>query len=314
VSEQPGGPGWWIASDGRWYPPETAPQSAARYLTADHARALYEQGDRASDVMAALGPAGAVAAATPSAVQTCDWCGAPAQAGDEFCADCGAAVVAPAVGGTGAPPGSYRPAAGPVPQPGPTAAGGPSGGWAASPSMPPPGVPVHPGAYGVGPIDPRSGAPLADLGARFAAYLIDGGLFMGLFIAVVVFSGLVTAIVGEDGGAFLSLLMWLGIVGGGAWLLIVSDGGALGQTPGKNLMGIKVVGPYPGPLGYGKATVRWVGRMLDSIVCGIPIGLFWALFDPERRCWHDLVADTRVVVAPPTQHKSLSFWWQNVRS
>jgi hypothetical protein len=28
MSEQSGGPGWWIASDGKWYPPEQAPGAA----------------------------------------------------------------------------------------------------------------------------------------------------------------------------------------------------------------------------------------------------------------------------------------------
>lgn len=26
MSDQSQGPGWWIASDGKWYPPEAAPQ------------------------------------------------------------------------------------------------------------------------------------------------------------------------------------------------------------------------------------------------------------------------------------------------
>ncbi|MEZ5204918.1 MAG: DUF4190 domain-containing protein [Acidimicrobiales bacterium] len=29
MSEQSHGPGWWLASDGRWYPPEAAPPTAA---------------------------------------------------------------------------------------------------------------------------------------------------------------------------------------------------------------------------------------------------------------------------------------------
>jgi uncharacterized RDD family membrane protein YckC len=154
---------------------------------------------------------------------------------------------------------------------------------------------------------------LADLGARFAAYLIDGGLMLGMWFAFVVLVALISAIAGETVGSLASVLMWFTIAGGSALLLIVSDGGPLGQTPGKNLMGIKVVGPRPGPLGYGKAAGRWAGRLLDCVACGLPIGLFWALFDAERRTWHDIVADTRVVVAPPTHERSLSFWWRNVR-
>jgi len=33
VSDAPQGPGWWQASDGKWYPPETAPPGASPYAS-----------------------------------------------------------------------------------------------------------------------------------------------------------------------------------------------------------------------------------------------------------------------------------------
>lgn len=40
VSESPQGPGWWVASDGRYYPPEQHP-SYRQHMAAQHAAAQY---------------------------------------------------------------------------------------------------------------------------------------------------------------------------------------------------------------------------------------------------------------------------------
>jgi ABC-type branched-subunit amino acid transport system substrate-binding protein/uncharacterized RDD family membrane protein YckC len=182
------------------------------------------------------------------------------------------------------------------------------------PAGPPPrGVagPPYPGVPAA-PVDPRSGLPLATYGQRVGAYLLDGLLMLALWVAVGIVVGLAGAI-DESLATVLSAPAVIVLVGGPALVLIVGDGGALGQTPGKHLVGIKVVGPRPGPLGYGKAAIRWLGRMLDNIVCCLPIGLLWPLFDPERRTWHDMIADTRVVIAPPGE-RSLGYWWHHVRT
>jgi uncharacterized RDD family membrane protein YckC len=166
---------------------------------------------------------------------------------------------------------------------------GPSG------QVPPP----HPGQV----IDPRSGVPYADYATRVGAWLLDAVIVLVGFVVV----GIAAAI--ADG---LGIIAFLALIAGSAAMLIMGDGGALGQTPGKHLTGIKVIGAQPGPIGYRQGAIRYLGRILDSIVCGIPIGLVWPLFDAERRAWHDIVADTRVVIAPPGE-RSLSIWWRNFR-
>lgn len=220
----------------------------------------------------------------------CERCGSALLPTDRFCGGCGAAAPA---------------ASAPVP-PAPVLAGPAAPGRPAVPAAPvvPPYVAAgHPGGR-AGPIDPRSGVPLADLGTRFAAYLVDGGLMLGGLIVVGVLGSIADPL-----GTVLALA-WFAAC---AAVLVIGDGGALGQTPGKNLLGVKVVGAAPGPIGYGRGALRWVGRMVDTILCCLPVGLVWALFDAERRTWHDLIADTRVVVAPPTVPRSLAFWWRNVR-
>jgi osmoprotectant transport system substrate-binding protein len=160
-------------------------------------------------------------------------------------------------------------------------------------------------------VEPRSGLLYASFGQRAGAYLLDGVVALTTLIVAAVVAG-VAGVIDPGLGSAVSLIASLAYFAVSFALLIVGDGGALGQTLGKHLVGIKVVGPQPGPIGYGAGALRCLGRMVDNIFCCFPVGLIWPLFDNERRAWHDIVADTRVVVAPPGE-QSLGYWWRNVR-
>ena len=55
-------------------------------------------------------------------------------------------------------------------------------------------------------------------------------------------------------------------------------------------------GPAPAAaLGWGRAILRWLGAALGLACAGL--GLFWAVFEPRRRGWADLISGT--VVARP---------------
>jgi uncharacterized RDD family membrane protein YckC len=75
---------------------------------------------------------------------------------------------------------------------------------------------------------------------------------------------------------------------GGYFLLFWS---ILGQTPGKWLMGIKIVPIGGGRLRPGRALVRLVGYILSALP--VYLGFVWIL-GPKRRGWHDLLAHTEV--------------------
>jgi uncharacterized RDD family membrane protein YckC len=65
----------------------------------------------------------------------------------------------------------------------------------------------------------------------------------------------------------------------------------LGQTPGKWLMGLKVL-----PLGGGRLTVkRSLTRLVGYVLAALPLylGFLWIL-GPQRRGWHDRFARTEV--------------------
>lgn len=148
--------------------------------------------------------------------------------------------------------------------------------------------------------------PYADFGKRVLAYLIDSAFILAAYVAVIVLAGIAGAIAGGL-GVLVLLVGYLAIFALSLALFIMGNGGALGQTPGKHMIGIKVVGPAPGPIGYGQGVIRYVGYMLNSICF---LGWLWPLFDDQNRGWQDMLADTRVVVAPPGE-KNLNYWWNN---
>lgn len=69
-----------------------------------------------------------------------------------------------------------------------------------------------------------------------------------------------------------------------------------GQTPGKMLVGIRVVdaaGEFPG---LRRAFMREVvGKFLSSTA--FYVGFLWPIWDPQKQAWHDKIAETWVVAA-----------------
>jgi uncharacterized RDD family membrane protein YckC len=106
------------------------------------------------------------------------------------------------------------------------------------------------------------------------------------------------------GGAFidwlvliLPSLMFRGafLVGGIAigflyhWLLVAYWDG---QTVGKRVVGVRVTRPNGDPVDPAVAAARALMRIVSGLAFGI--GFLWAAWDPEKRTWHDMAADTRV--------------------
>lgn len=132
------------------------------------------------------------------------------------------------------------------------------------PAWPPPGS---------GPSGPRAG-----FWRRFAAWLIDA-IIVGVVQAVVTPLG--------GGGRFLSLLVSIAYVVG-------FFGSPRGQTPGYMALGIRVVSmDGTGPIGYGRAAVRWLVSIPSGILLGI--GYFWMLGDREKQTWFDKASNSVAV-------------------
>jgi uncharacterized RDD family membrane protein YckC len=75
------------------------------------------------------------------------------------------------------------------------------------------------------------------------------------------------------------------------------EAGRLGQTPGKWMAGVawswirRVPRASPCP----RAVIRALVRAFASGAV-FYLGYLWMLWDDQRRTWHDMAADTRVVV------------------
>lgn len=132
------------------------------------------------------------------------------------------------------------------------------------------GAPSHSG---------KGSGPRAGFWRRFAAALIDG-------IIVAVVEGILRAALhgaGEALGLVVSIVYYTAF-----------EGSTAGQTPGKMAMGIRLISLQDGgPIGYGRAFIRWIGRIVSTIV--ILLGYFWMLWDRESQCWHDKFAGDVVV-------------------
>jgi uncharacterized RDD family membrane protein YckC len=126
-----------------------------------------------------------------------------------------------------------------------------------------------------GPSGPRVGFWL-----RLAASFLDGMLLLVPYLVFVVTVGPGTA-----------WTLWL--FGSVAYFTLL-EGGRDGQTLGKKAAGIRVIDlGTGGPLGYGRAFVRWLGRWVSLLVFGL--GYLWMLWDPEKQTWHDKMAGSIVV-------------------
>ena len=142
-----------------------------------------------------------------------------------------------------------------------------------------------PPAGGAGPSGPR-----ASFWQRFVAAFVDGVLLVPLYIVLLFLL--------SEGAAYgLYLLASVAYFG-------YFEGSASGQTVGKRMMGIRVIDfAKGGPIGFGRALLRYVGRIVSSIPC--LLGYFWMLWDKEKQTWHDKIATTVVV---PVEHYPVANW------
>ena len=69
----------------------------------------------------------------------------------------------------------------------------------------------------------------------------------------------------------------------------------VGQTPGKALIGIRVVPLRGGKMSLWRSILRYAGYYLSGVTLGL--GFLWILVDDRRLAWHDKLARTCVIYA-----------------
>lgn len=77
------------------------------------------------------------------------------------------------------------------------------------------------------------------------------------------------------------------------WLMLgLNDG----RTLAGMMLGIRIAKPDGGRISLGTAAARQAMAIVSAIALGL--GYLWAAWDPQKRTWHDMVADTRAFRRP----------------
>ncbi len=211
----------------------------------------------------------------------CPSCGRDNPADAAFCANCGAALQhrCPRCGQTAPADAAFCPncgfafASGSPPQEGP--APQPSAVPVPLPALTPAVIPEEYVGFWI----------------RLVAAIVDGiilGVVNGLISLVSPMGGTawgLPLLVGS-GNLVINLLYY--------WLFI----GLKGQTPGKMLVGVKVVDAQGRGPGIWKAFLREIpGKIVSTVF--LFIGYLWIAFDGKKQGWHDKIAGTFVVRSKP---------------
>ena len=113
---------------------------------------------------------------------------------------------------------------------------------------------------------------LAGFWERVGAALIDGLVLLAASFVL------------GSGRAFGSWLVFFLY----SWLMIAFNDG---RTVGKMALGIRIARPDGSAVDLGTSAARAGMSLVSGLAFGL--GYLWAAWDPERRTWHDMVADTR---------------------
>ncbi|MEM9950149.1 MAG: RDD family protein [Chloroflexota bacterium] len=119
---------------------------------------------------------------------------------------------------------------------------------------------------------------LGDVGTRFVAIIIDG-IILGIITSIL-------AGIGGQVGTGVSFVV--GVIYN--WYFWTRQDG---QTPGKMAMNLRVVKADGSQLSDVDALIRAVGYYVSGFV--LALGYIWALFDDQKRTWHDMLAGTIVI-------------------
>lgn len=144
---------------------------------------------------------------------------------------------------------------------------------------------------------------LAGIGSRALAGLIDAAIVAGTLIVLFVLLLVATryfGVVGGLGDAVLGLGLFLAVFG--YYTLFEGLGG--GRTPGKRVVGLRVVRDTGHPIGFGEAAVRNIVRVADALPPPYVIGALMVVLHPRGKRLGDLAAGTVVVRDRPSERPS----------
>ncbi len=135
------------------------------------------------------------------------------------------------------------------------------------------------------------------LGRRLLAILYDTLVLIGLLLIAGIPVVLLSGGAHEDSRVYRAALQVYELLVafaffGGFWCFG-------GQTIGMRAWRIRVVDSRGQAIGWRDAGVRYIVALLSWGCLGL--GFIWALIDPERRTWHDIASNTRLVHERPAR-------------
>ena len=138
-------------------------------------------------------------------------------------------------------------------------------------------------------INPSVGK-LASPGRRLGAYVLD--LVIPVVALILVFTvigagGATGTEAGTGAGGIIGALLFLAYV---VWAFVLFS---RGTTPGKNLLGMRVIKEDGAPAGFMTMLIReWIGKAISGLI--LSLGFLWILFDKDNQGWHDKLMSTYV--------------------
>lgn len=143
------------------------------------------------------------------------------------------------------------------------------------------------------PTDDAVPAPVwhhAGLAKRFAAFMIDELILTVALMPVMLIVALITgATAGTPEATAMNLLRLVA-----TWLYFAwCESSSLRGTIGKRALGIYVTRPHGAGLTFGRASARFLAKILGAMA--FMIGIFLIAVHPQRQGLHDQVTDTYVV-------------------
>jgi len=162
-------------------------------------------------------------------------------------------------------------------------------------------VPPEASAGAATPADPAS-LPKGGFWLRSVAFLAD----VGLVVALTVAGGILVGMAVQIGGVFSSApqadLDWLEWMATRLFSAVIDVCyftlfvGWRGQTPGKMLLGLKIIRISGEEVGYARALLRWFGQGLGLLLFGL--GFLMVAFSRRKQGLHDKLAGTYVIRLP----------------
>lgn len=132
---------------------------------------------------------------------------------------------------------------------------------------------------------------IASVGRRAGAYLIDGAILTGAFIADMAVFGIISAIAQNGWPLVLGMLLWL--VAAVVYTPYLES--KRGQTYGKKYLHLRVVSDDGAVATTGQCVKRYLGWFIDGMTFFVPVGLIVALINDRNQRLGDMFAHTLVV-------------------